>query len=143
MDIEKIQKIIKKLPEELRRYILTFTYKPQAFVLLTDIRHYVPSRQVLQDWYINRFAWEYPNAENDWLYNDLIGFCNENHATMFGYRDYFFSIFTRMFSLKNKTRKQILRSKSIICKDSKKASNVTWGLLEIEERIKFMEFYNI
>jgi len=127
---------IKKLPEESQQYILTFTYEPQPFVLLNDIRHYTRTRPILQDWYIDRFAWEYLNAENDWLHNDLIGFCNQHYATMNGYRDYFFEIFTRMFMLKNKSRQQVVH----ICnnKDTKKLSNIAWGILTIEERDTFM-----
>jgi hypothetical protein len=130
--------IIRRLPEELRRYIITFTYEPQPTFLLNDIRHYVFTRATIQEWYTTRFAWEYPNAENDWLDNDLIGMCNQHHATMFGYRDYFFTIFTRFFMLKNKTRKQILRICNNMHRDTKKSSNITWGILTPEERDVFV-----
>jgi hypothetical protein len=130
--------IIKKLPEELRQYILTFTYEFQPFFLLNDIRHYVTTRPNIQDWYINRFAWEYPDAEHDWLHNDLIGFCNEQYATMYGYRDRFVGIFSRMFWLKNKSREELLCNIRKLFKNSVKANNITWGLLTIEERDKFI-----
>ena len=129
--------IVKRLPEELRNYILTFTYSPQPNVLTNDIRHYIFTRSVIQDWYINRFAWEYPEAEHDWLHNDLIGFCNEHHATMYGYRDNFITIFSRMFL--KKTRQELLGSLRKLFRHSVKANNITWGLLRIEEREKFME----
>lgn len=128
--------IIKKLPEELRNYILTFTYEFQPFILLNDIRHYTSTRSRIQDWYINRFAWEYPEAEHDWLHNDLIGFCNEQYATMFGYRENFIAIYSRMFL--KKTRQELLVSIRKLFKHSVKANNITWGLLTIEERERFM-----
>jgi hypothetical protein len=134
--------IIKKLPEELRQYILTFTYEPQPFVLLNDIRHYTRTRPILQEWYVHRFAWEYPNAENDWLYNDLIGFCNEDRALIFGYRERFFEIFSRIFLLKNKTPAQLLPYCSIF-RYSAKTNNTLWGIFTEEERSRFMEYYNI
>lgn len=122
--------IIKKLPEELMRYILTFTYEFQPFVLLDDIRHYTRSRTLIQELYYQENEWQYPGAGGDWLQNDLIGFCNEEHTT-------FFDIFTRMFSLKNKSREQILHICNNVFKKSKK-TNITWGLLTIEERDTFM-----
>ena len=131
--------IIKKLPKELRRYILAFTHSPQPAVLTNDIRHYVFSRSLIQDWYTNRFAWEYPNAENDWLRNDLIGFYDKKHASMCCYRDYFYIIFSRMFSLKNKSREQLLSICNNTFKYCKKTNNVTWGLMTIEERCMFID----
>lgn len=129
--------IIKKLPEDLRRYILTFTYQYQPSFLLNDIRHYLFSRTLIKELYYQENEWQYPGAGDDWFHNDLIGFCNEEHATMNGYRDYFFDIFTRMFSLKNKSRDQIIHICNNVFRDSKK-TNITWGLLTIEERDTFM-----
>jgi hypothetical protein len=128
--------IVKKLPEDIRKYILNFTYEPQPFILLNDIRHYVNSRNFVQDWYYQDSGWQYPNAETDWLHNDLIGFCNEHRPTMHGYRDHFFNIFSRMYRFKKKSREQIVH----ICNNmsSNRASNVTWGILTIEERDTFM-----
>jgi len=134
--------IIKKLPEEIRQYILTFTYEPQPFVLLNDIRDYTRTRPIIQDWYIHQFAFEYPNAENDWLYNDLIGFCNEDRALIFGYRERYFEIFSRIFLLKNKTPEQLLPYCSIF-RYSAKTNNVIWGIFTIEERTNFMKYYEI
>uniref|UniRef100_A0A6C0HRB7 Uncharacterized protein n=1 Tax=viral metagenome TaxID=1070528 RepID=A0A6C0HRB7_9ZZZZ len=129
--------IIKRLPEELRRYILTFTYKPQPTSLTNDIRNYVNSRKFVQDWYYKESGWQYLNAEIDWFHNDLISFCNEFRPTMLGYRDHFFNIFSRMYTLKNKSREQIIH----ICNNisSTRGSNITWGIMTIEERGKFFE----
>jgi hypothetical protein len=139
---ELLMEIIKKLPEELRRHILTFTYEFQPFVLLNDIRDYTRTRPILQEWYINRFAWEYPNAENDWLNNDLIGFCNEDQALMRGYKEKYYEIFRRLFLLKNKSHKQILHCCGLY-RYSAKTNNTIWGIFTEEERAKFMKYYNI
>jgi len=134
--------IIKKLPEDLRKYILAFTYEPQPYSLLSDIQHYTRTRPIIQEWYTNRFAWEYPNAENDWLNNDLIGFCNDHYATMYGYRDNFISIFARLFYLKNKSRQQIITlCRKVFRRDE--GNNITWGLLTIEERENFISHWEI
>uniref|UniRef100_A0A6C0HQT6 Uncharacterized protein n=1 Tax=viral metagenome TaxID=1070528 RepID=A0A6C0HQT6_9ZZZZ len=129
--------IIKKLPKDIRNYILTFTYEPQPFILLNDIRHYIRTRQEIKDWYTNHFAWEYPNAESDWLYNDLLGFCNENSALMFGYKAFYFEVFSRAFLLKNKSRDELLMHRHIF-RYSDKTNNVIWGLLTIQERNEFI-----
>ena len=134
--------IVKKLPEELRQYILAFTYSFQPFILLNDIRDYTRTRPIIQEWYINRFAWEYPNAENDWLYNDLIGFCNGHHALMYGYRENYYEILSRLFLLKNKTCEQLLPYCRIF-RYSSKTNNIIWGIFTEEERSSFMEYYNI
>ena len=132
--------IVKKLPEELRQYILSFTYDPQPLVLLNDIRQYTRTRPIIQEWYIHNFAWEYPNAENDWLYNDLLGFCNENHALMFGYREKYYERFSRLFLLKNKSHEEVLPYCRLY---SAKTNNTIWGIFTEEERDNFMQYYNI
>ena len=135
-----MEELIKRLPEELRQYILSFTYNPQSFVLLNDVQHYTRTRPIIQEWYTNRFAWEYPNAEHDWLNNDLLGFCNEHHASMFGYRDHYIEIFKRLFLLKDKPREQVLSKSN---RYSAKTNNTIWGILTVKEREAFISHWEI
>ena len=125
--------IIKKLPEELRHYILSFTYEPQPFVLLNDIRHYGTSRLLIQEYYMQHFEYF-----EDQLYHDLIGFCNQRYKLKEGYREIFFGVFLRLFSFKNISRSSVLRLCVNIFIVTKRANNIVWGLLTEEERNTFL-----
>jgi len=124
--------IIKKLPEELKQYILTFTYEVQSFPLLNDIRHYGTSRFLLQE-YMQQFSYDHEQ-----LYHDLIGFCNQRYKTKEGYREIFFGVFLRFFSFKNIPRYSVLRLSVNIFNVTKRANNIIWGLMTEDERKTFM-----
>jgi len=129
-------KFIKKLPDFLKWYILSFHANPQPTPLIEDIKHYNISRNRIRDIYYNRwneFIHIYPQIL-DWLDNDLI-FHLTTRPTMLGYQGKIIEVLNRRFY--NKCFK-FLKSRN-----STFVSNIIWGLLTIEERQKFIEYQEI
>jgi len=101
MDIDKR---IQKLPTELVKHILSYSYSPQPRYLLNDITTYLEQRDTLYKMYYKMWIqdWGEPEPEDKaWLANDIIRYINDYEATFFSYTDKFFEIFFRNPMLKN------------------------------------------
>jgi hypothetical protein len=63
-----------KLPEDVKRHILPFTYRVQSKGLLNDISHYVKTSKEIRGFYRQYWivGWREPASEDsNWLVNDL------------------------------------------------------------------------
>lgn len=128
---------ISKLPDFIKWYILSFHANPQPKLLTDDIKNYKVSRERIRDIYYNRwneFNYTYPEI-NDWLDNDLILYLTIK-PTMYGYEGKIHEVMKRQFNWNAEKCFNFVRSK-----DSTFVSNIIWGLLEIEERQKFIEYH--
>ena len=131
-----IQRIINNLPLDVVRYIIPYTYQTQNKKLLNDIVDYKKSKSVIfelyYDFWIINHSQMIPEDRN-WLINDLFGYANNDQATMLGYTDDFYKLFSRnpRLTTKKKVDKyiEILETKEV---DTQ--INIFWGLLLPEER---------
>lgn len=133
----KIKKeLLALLPTEMIFIIIGYTYQPQNKVLLEDIIDYHKSKlnihKIYNKIYSLFFEFE-PNADLNWLINDIFGYANDYNATMNGYIDKFYKILFRNFSLKTKTQVHqyifVLENKAVNTQ-----INILWGLLYPKER---------
>ena len=85
--------IIQKLPEDVQRYIIPFTYRPQPKSLCRDIENY----QYTLNNVIGAYKVEWTDEEEvyDWLINDIFAWLNNNVPTMYGYVPTFYSVWSR------------------------------------------------
>jgi hypothetical protein len=103
------REIVRGLPSELVRYIISFTYSCQSPELLEDIRSFYSDRNIVQDFYYNKFMHRFhwtENEDHDWMANDIIIYANADLATMNGYHDHFFDICSRFFSLDSQEKQR-------------------------------------
>ena len=134
----------KKLPQELHRHVLSYTYSPQPKDLLDDIRNFHTSLHVIKEIYrCNKtiFAGEdnAPTWVEDWIINDLYGWLNDDMAVMHGFREKFlhliqrnpyYSLFTRF------TTEEIILLLGM--KSGKSELRIFWGLLNPNQRQRFI-----
>ena len=123
----------KKLPQELHRYVLSYTYSPQPKDLLDDIRNFHASLYVIKEIYrCNKMIFAGDDDAStwveDWIINDLYGWLNDDMPVMHGFREKFvnliqrnpyYSLFTRFTTEESELR-------------------IFWGLLNPNQRHKFI-----
>jgi hypothetical protein len=132
-ELNKIQKKIAQMPNEVIKLILCYTHSYQAKHLLNDIENItIIKRELIQKY------WGYwgDNERNEWLINDIYSYMNEYHAMMYGYRDKFYNIFFRHIGVKNNLQfdKYI---KNVGERIVESQINILLGLLTPEERCEF------
>ena len=137
-----VREIIRKLPDDIVRYIIPFTYSCQTPELLQDIRSFYSDRKIVRDWYYHKFMfylYTNPLEDEEWMSNDIIIYANSDQATMLGYHPFFHYICSRSFSLDSQ-EKQCRFMDGILQKSVKpmRCFNVVWGLLLPEERLAFI-----
>ena len=137
-----VREIIRKLPDDIVRYILPFTYSYQTPELIEDIQSFTKDRKTVRDWYSYKWAiylYNSPSEDVEWMSNDIIIYANHHQATMWGYHDHFFNIASRSFSLDSQ-EKQHRFIQAILRREVKpmRCFNVIWGLLIPEERQAFI-----
>jgi hypothetical protein len=136
--------IIKKLPKDIINLIIPYTYSVQSKELIVDIQTYFSKKKIITRIY-SRF-WFNPYEENEdknWLHNDLIAFANDYNATMFGFKERFYNIFSRNIMLKNDQNKVISYIVNLENEKVEKRINIFWGLFKPEEREEIIEIANI
>jgi hypothetical protein len=150
-----LEERINNLPFDIKMHIISFTYSPQPTSLTNDIKHFLRSRAIIQEIYYDRWNYDFafePGADINWLDNDLVGYMNDNYATMYGYRQKFYNIITRSFCIRNIFQKLCINKitpynskyvRSIIdphfYRQAKFTVKILWGLLTIEERDEFIQ----
>ena len=82
------------LPDLVRAKIASYYWSPQSSELMRDIRDYVPSLKAATKIYREQCGDEYENAEYDWLINDIGAYLNEDLATMYGYINNFYKLWS-------------------------------------------------
>ena len=125
--------IIKRLPKEIRLYILPYTYQVQPKCLLRDIEHFKETHAVLLHMYRVYWGEIQPGEDKNWLLNDMFAYANHYKATMYGYVDNFYRIFRR-----NKQMNTVDAIHRYIRKIEEKPSdtqiNIVLGLFTLHER---------
>ena len=139
---DPLDKLIQKLPDELISIIMSYTYNIQNKELRQDIKDYHLTFSAINDIYLERFM-EYidPIQESqEWLNNDVYGFCNNDVASMYGYVDDFYKIFFQhpLLNTKSKLDKYIA---ILELKDVKIQNRIFWGLMSPLQRHKFILRY--
>ena len=130
--------LLRLLPYDLKLYVMSFHKNSQPCYLLNDIKSYLLSRKIIQDIYIERWIhWDFESPD-DWLDNDLMGYMNNDIATMRGYEKRVFDIFLRHFMTRKYTREKLVKIFKNRHQNSKISNNIIWGLLTIEERNEFI-----
>ena len=137
---ENVTNFVQKLPEDILKRIIPYTYNSQPSILLRDIRNYHNTLQLInkiyyQYWVIDRFStaigskWE--------LINDIEVYANHNTPTMVSFIDNFRHIWFRNFTLNNNDEFE-----SFIMKYNRKSVstqiNMFWGMLTPNERNQFI-----
>jgi hypothetical protein len=131
--------MINNLPLDVVRYIIPYTYQTQNKKLLNDIVDYKKSKSVIFELYYNFwFIQEMNQAHKDWLINDLFSYANNDQATMFGYTDDFYKLFSRNTRLTSK-KKVDKYVQNLETKEIDTQINVFWGLLLPEDRNDMIE----
>jgi len=136
--------IITKLPEDIINLIIPYTYSVQSKELNDDIQTYFSKKKIITRIYSRWWFDSYEeNADKNWLYNDLLAFANDYNATMFGFTESFYNIFSRNIMLKNEQKKVISYIVHLENEKVEKQINICWGLFTPEEREKFIEIANM
>ena len=136
-------KLLNLLPTEIINIIISYTYSLQSNDLLEDIKHFSLTKKLLYKSYYN--YWKktyYPEEYKNWLFNDVLGFANNNQAIMWGYTEEFFTILSRNIRL---TNNQSIENYMLLKehKDVDSLFNIFWGLFTIQERENFIHYRNI
>ena len=127
---------LNKLPKEIIYLILSYTYQLQNSNLLNDIIHYVSSKKFILNiyyeiWFIN---FNEPIIQHkNWLINDIILYLNEDHSTMYCYRNKYLKVFFRNPFIKNNSKFKIY-IQNLERDNIDKEINIYWGLLNKYER---------
>ena len=94
--------LIARLPQDLQRRIVSYTYRPQSPDLLDDIQSFVECRKELlrkyHEFWIVQLHMSVPEDKR-WLLNDFFYYANQHKATMFGYSDLFYELFLRRYGM--------------------------------------------
>jgi hypothetical protein len=133
--------IIDKLPTDIIREIIPYTYQCQPTILLEDIQDfYITKTKIVHIYKVifNSTIEYYIDEYKDWLINDLIAFANDYQATLHGYTSNFYEIFTRyklIYSMKNvEAYFAKIQSRNV-----QSQSNVLWGIFTPNERRLFIQ----
>ena len=132
-----MNQFINRLPMDIVLQIIPYTYHLQDKKLLDDILHYNETKTALFELYHNFWIIERQSLEEEdknWLINDIFGYANNHHPTMYGYYvEKFYDIFKRHILLQ--TNEKIDK---YVCQLEKKEIvsqiNIFLGLLTIKER---------
>ena len=133
--------MINYLPLDVVRYIIPYTYQIQNKQLLHDIKDYNKSKLVILDLYYEYWIVFLESIEHkEWFINDLFAYANNDQATMLGYTDDFYKLFSRNTRLttKKKVDKYI---EQLSTKEINTQINLFWGLLLPEERNNIIEHF--
>ena len=134
--------LLHKLPRDIVRHIIPYTYSMQNKKLLDDIKNYYDTKHAILVLYEESWKQELDNPDyseyhaNEWLINDLFAYSNNYYAGMYGFVKSFYNIFRRFLFLK-----KIKDIEKYVSKLEKKPINtqinIFWGLFTPEERMLF------
>jgi hypothetical protein len=142
MSFNNMTELIRRLPLDVVRLIIPYTYEVQDKSLLNDIVNYKECRTKLLDLYHQFWIIENqmtdPEEDKNWLINDIFAYANNYKATMFGYVDQFYNIFLRNKFLLTNTEIDNYVS-NLEKKDVSIQINIFLGLLKKKEREDIIE----
>jgi hypothetical protein len=141
-----------RVPDEIERLIISYTYQLQNKDLLYDVQNYYTTKT-----YINKFYYDHeincikkynPHElgaelmllDKFWLMNDIIRFFNNYQSTRDGYIEGFLNLFRCNPMLKTNLQIENYFSQIILKKNNKIAQvNLMWGLLRHDDRDAFIQ----
>jgi hypothetical protein len=134
--------LFKKLPMDIIiNHIMPYTYKPQMKLLMFDIRSFTKDFEFVEDFY-------YTEYNGSVLICDLIKFCNNNIAPVYGIDMKYEYILRRNYMLNIKFHKELVEY--IFIKVHRNLNHNTenkikflWGLMRPPERMRFIYKYLI
>ena len=128
--------IIKKLPEDIRRAIIPYTYNIQPKFLLKDIRHYHISFRILNDLNRPRLTIFGEHLESPAL------LLNNIWVWILAHFKNYYTVCKRFLKISTEKRAKIWIGKKYITKPIKTQIRIIWALLTVTERTKFLTTTN-
>jgi len=132
--------MIRKLPEEIKQHILSYSMNPQPIILCQDICNFHSTLNYLYDLYYRIYIVNFHEDEPEdklWMINDLLGYMNEYYPMNAGFKERFYEIIHRSYTCKNIfTVPQFIKYLNN-CNVFRQI-HVIWGLFTPEERNNFM-----
>lgn len=119
--------------------IYSYITYPQPKELLNDIRNFYHTKRKLNKIYKRRYQHE-PEEYQNWLYNDILCYFNEDKPIMLGITRKYFNILKRHYMLKDSSDHSIERYINVleIYRNTNSLINIYLSKLTIEERIEFL-----
>jgi hypothetical protein len=134
------QELLKKIPNDIIiNHIIPYTYQKQPSCLIRDIRSYTREFKFVKDVYYTEYN---PSV----LICDLIRFCNNNIAPIYGIEYKYELLLRRNYVLSMKCKTDIIHyvfqnvHKNLNHKTENKIKFI-WGLLTAQERLDFIDEY--
>ena len=132
--------LFKHLPMDIIiNHIMPYTYKPQYKLLLFDIRSFTKDFQFVKDVY-------YTEYNSEILIYDLITFCNNNMAPVYGIDMKYEYVLKRNYLLNLKCHRELVEyiftnvHVNLIFKTENKIKFL-WGIMTPPERMRFIYKY--
>jgi hypothetical protein len=120
-----INELMRMLPQDIIQFhIIPYTYLPQSTNLLSDIKNFVETREIISTIYHNKYEDLLPyekNADKNWLVSDLLLFVKLNNNNR--YRSFIYTYENYIFTKK----------------DINSQFNLFWRSLIIDHRQLFIE----
>jgi len=134
------EELLKKIPNDIIiNHIIPYTYQKQPLRLLHDIRSYTREFKFVEDVYYTEYN---PSV----LICDLIRFCNNNIAPIYGIEYKYELLLRRNYLLSMRCKTDIIHyvfqniHKNLNHKTENKIKFI-WGLLTSQERLDFIDEY--
>jgi hypothetical protein len=134
------EELLKKIPNDIIiNHIIPYTYQKQPLCLIHDIRSYTREFKFVEDVYYTEYN---PSV----LICDLIRFCNNNIAPIYGIEYKYELLLRRNYVLSMKCKTDIIHyvfqnvHKNLNHKTENKIKFI-WGLLTTQERLDFIAEY--
>jgi hypothetical protein len=133
-------KLFQKLPMDIIiNHIMPYTYTPQFKSLLFDIRSFTADFNFVEDVY-------YTEYNGSVLICDLIKFCNNNIAPVYGIDMKYEYILKRNYQLDRRTHREIveyifIKVHSNLNHNTENKIKFLWGLMTPPERMRFIYKY--
>jgi hypothetical protein len=136
-----MRELMTKLPKEVIKIIISFSYNFQKPELLEDIQSFHRDRKKASQLYFKIFIidrFEIEPEDKNWFANNLVGFMNNPLPTMYGYTETYYNYFFRnpFLTSKEAVKKYNLNLEK---KEITTQINILFGLLLPSERIEFIK----
>ena len=135
-------KLLKKIPNEIIiNHIIPYSYQTQPLCLLYDIRSYTREFRFVEDVY-------YTEYNGSVLICDLIKFCNNNIAPVYGIDMKYEYILKRNYILNLRCHRELveyifIKVHSNLNHNTENKIKFLWGLMTPPERMRFIYKYLI
>lgn len=127
----------------IRNNIIPYTYLPQSPALLKDIQSYYQTNKHVREVYSKLFPVKSTTIKDDcdeaWLSNDICRFLNNDVPTMYGFVDFYISVYKRLY-MNTKRNSDDIWIPDILDSYNFNDINISIGLLTIEERKNLITF---